>query len=426
MAPVNEPLPGTADLWEPEVREWVLLEAAARDIFGRYGYSELRTPIFERTDVFVRSIGDETDVVQKEMYTFEDRGGRSLTLRPEGTAGTMRAIACHGLADGEQLRVFYMGPMFRGERPAAGRRRQFHQIGVEAVGGSDPYEDAEAIAMLVHYLDAIGVKGGRVLLNSRGLPEDRAAVSAALRQHFEPQAQSMCPDCQRRLATNVWRILDCKNPACQAAVEGAPKMVDLLGEESRRFFAAVCRGLDQLQVSYELAPRLVRGLDYYVHTVFEVVHSGLGAQDALAGGGRYRIALPGVKRPLDGVGFAAGMERLLMARESLGLKPQPRAGADVYIVALGDNAVSSALELAQQLRRSDLGLRVLAGLGGRSMKAQMRAANREGVRWALILGDSELAAGTIVCKDMVASQQETLRRDALLDWLKTARQKPNA
>lgn len=417
MAPVNEPLPGTSDIWEPEVREWVTLENTARDVFGRYGYGELRTPIFERTDVFVRSIGDETDVVQKEMYTFEDRGGRSLTLRPEGTAGTMRAIACHGLADGEQLRVFYMGPMFRGERPAAGRRRQFHQVGVEAVGGSDPGEDAEAIAMLVHYLDAIGVRGGRVLLNTRGLPEDRGAVGEALRRHFEPQAQGMCPDCQRRLATNVWRILDCKNPACQAAVEGAPTMLDLLGEESRRFFAAVCRGLDQLQVAYELAPRLVRGLDYYVHTVFEVVHSGLGAQDALAGGGRYRIALPGLKKPLDGVGFAAGMERLLMARESLGLTPQARPGADLYIVALGDGAVSMALDLAQQIRRSDLGLRVLAGLGGRSVKAQMRAANRAGVRWALILGDSELAAGTIVCKDMVASQQETIPRETLQTWL---------
>ncbi|NLF18877.1 MAG: histidine--tRNA ligase [Lentisphaerae bacterium] len=426
MAPANEPLPGTSDLWEPEVTDWVLLEQAARDVFGRYGYGELRTPIFERTDVFVRSIGDDTEVVQKEMYTFEDRGGRSLTLRPEGTAGAMRAIACHGLADGEQLRVFYMGPMFRGERPAAGRRRQFHQVGVEAVGGLEPYQDAEAIAMLVHYLEAIGVSGGRVRLNSRGLPEDRAAVSAAMRQHFAPRAQDMCPDCQRRLDSNVWRILDCKNAACQAAVEGAPKMVDLLGDESRGFFAAVCRGLDQLGVAYELAPRLVRGLDYYVHTVFEVVHSGLGAQDALAGGGRYRIGLPGVKRPLDGVGFAAGMERLLMARESLGLKAAGRPGADVFIVALGDEAIPAGLGLAQALRRTDLGLRVLAGLGGRSLKAQMRAAHREGARWALILGDNELAAGTIVCKTMATSQQETIRRDDLVDWLRQAAAAPAA
>jgi histidyl-tRNA synthetase len=417
MAPAYEPLPGTADIWEPEVRDWLCLEEAARQVFGRYGYSELRTPIFERTDVFVRSIGDETDVVQKEMYTFEDRGGRSLTLRPEGTAGTMRAIASRGLSEGEQLRVFYLGPMFRGERPAAGRRRQFHQVGVEAVGTADPSADAEAIAMLVHYLEAIGVTGGRLLLNTRGVAEDRAAVAAALRGHFEPQAQAMCPDCQRRIATNVARVLDCKNPGCQALVGGAPTMMDLVGEDSRRFFASVCRSLERLGVAFEIAPRLVRGLDYYVHTVFEVVHSGLGAQDALAGGGRYRISLPGAKAPLDGVGFAAGSERLLMARESRGLKAQPRGGAEVFVAALGDEATIPALELAQQLRRSDLGLRVLAGAGSRSLKAQMRLANREGVRWALILGGNELAAGTVVCKDMAASQQEVVRRDGLLAWL---------
>jgi len=194
-------------------------------------------------------------------------------------------------------------------------------------------------------------------------------------------------------------------------------MVDLVGEESRRFFTAVCQGLDRLQVAYEIAPRLVRGLDYYVHTVFEVVHGGLGAQDALAGGGRYRISPPGSKAPLDGVGFAAGMERLLMARESLGQKAQARGNADVYIVALGEAATGSALELAQQIRRSSVELRVLAGAGSRSLKAQMRQANREGARWALILGDNELAAGTVVCKDMAASQQETVGRDSLLAWL---------
>lgn len=417
MASAYEPLPGTTDLWEPELRDWLCLESAARDIFPRYGYGEVRTPIFERTEVFVRSIGDDTDVVQKEMYTFEDRGGRSLTLRPEGTAGTIRAIANRGLSEGEQLRVFYLGPMFRGERPAAGRRRQFHQVGVEAVGGADPVLDAEAIAMLMHYLEAVGITGGRLLLNTRGVAEDRAAVAAALRRHFEPHVQAMCPDCQRRVTANVARVLDCKNPACQELVNSAPRMVDLVGEESRRFFAAVCRALDGLRVPYEVAPRLVRGLDYYVHTVFEIVHGGLGAQDALAGGGRYRITLPGARAPLDGVGFAAGMERLLMARESLGLKAAPRNAADVVIVALGEEAGVPALELAQHIRRSVPGMRVLAGSGTRSLKAQMRAANRAGARWALILGSNELASGTVVCKDMAASQQETIPRAGLLDWL---------
>jgi len=274
MAAKLEPLPGTCDIWEPEVSEWVLFEAAARDVFGRYGYGELRTPVFERTDVFVRSIGDDTEVVQKEMYTFEDRGGRSLTLRPEGTAGIMRAIANHGLAQGEERRVHYCGPMFRGERPAAGRRRQFHQIGVEAVGREAPALDAECIAMLLHFLRAINVTDTRVLLNSRGTVADREPVAAVLAAHFRPELGSMCEDCRRRIDANVWRILDCKRPECQDVIGRAPAITDLLSDGSRLFFQQVCGDLDALGVDYELDPRLVRGLDYYEHTVFEVVCDG--------------------------------------------------------------------------------------------------------------------------------------------------------
>ncbi len=419
MASSSEPLPGTSDLWEPEVGDWVALEAAARRVFGAYGYGELRTPIFERTDVFVRSIGDETEVVQKEMYTFEDRGGRSLTLRPEGTAGVIRAVANSGLNQGDEKRVFYMGPMFRGERPAAGRRRQFHQIGVEAVGPRDPVIDAECIAMFVQFLDEIGVTGSRVMLNTRGLGEDRAQVNAALRAFFAPRAAEMCEDCQRRLDTNVLRMLDCKNEACQAIVVDAPKMIDLVCDESRAFFASVCSSLDQLGVDYELAPRLVRGLDYYIHTVFEVTHSGLGAQDALAGGGRYLIVPPGANKPVDGVGFATGMERLLMARQSLGLAQTARPEADVYVVSLGETSVAPGLALAQEIRRSDLGLRVRAETSGRSMKAQMRTANRLGARLVLIQGESELAAGEVVCKNMASSEQVSVPRAGALAWLRT-------
>lgn len=418
MASSSEPLPGTSDLWEPEVSDWVALEGAARRVFGAYGYGELRTPIFERTDVFVRSIGDETEVVQKEMYTFEDRGGRSLTLRPEGTAGVIRAVANSGLTQGDEKRVFYMGPMFRGERPAAGRRRQFHQIGVEAVGPSDPVIDAECIAMFVQFLDEIGVTGSRVMLNTRGIAEDRVAVSAALRAFFAPRVAGMCEDCQRRLDTNVLRMLDCKNEACQALVVDAPKMIDLVCAESREFFARVCGCLDQLGVDYELAPRLVRGLDYYAHTVFEVTHSGLGAQDALAGGGRYSIIPPGSNKPVDGVGFATGMERLLMARQSLGIGGAVRPEADVYVVSLGETAVAPGLALAQEIRRSDLALRVRAETSGRSMKAQMRTANRLGVRLALIQGESELAEGQVVCKNMVTSEQASVPRAGVVAWLR--------
>ncbi|MDX9980418.1 MAG: histidine--tRNA ligase [Lentisphaeria bacterium] len=418
MASSSEPLPGTSDLWDAEIGDWLVIEEAARRVFSAYGYGELRTPVFERTEVFVRSLGDETEVVQKEMYTFADRGGRSLTLRPEGTAGVIRAVANSGLGQGDEKRVFYMGPMFRGERPAAGRRRQFHQVGVEAVGPRDPVLDAECIAMFVQFLDEIGVSGARVQLNTRGLGEDRARVAAALREFFAPRIGEMCEDCQRRLDTNVLRMLDCKAEGCRDIVAGAPNMIDLVGDESREFFARVCRCLDQLGVNYELAPRLVRGLDYYIHTVFEVTHSGLGAQDALAGGGRYSIVPPGATKPVDGVGFAAGMERLLMARQSLGVAVPPRAEADVYVVSLGEASVAPGLVLARDLRQAGLGLRVRTETAGRSMKAQMRTANRLGARLVLIQGESELAAGEVVCKNMVSSEQVTVARAAVVAWLR--------
>ena len=409
MAANTEPLPGTSDLWEPDVTAWRELEDTARDIFGRYGYTELRTPIFERTEVFVRNLGDQTDVVQKEMYTFNDRGGRSLTLRPEGTASVMRAVANRGLATGEECRVLYMGPMFRGERPAAGRRRQFHQIGCEAVGCDSPWMDAEVIAMYTHFLKALGIEGSRVMVNSRGLPADRPAIAQALQDYFRPHLDEMCEDCRRRFDSNVWRILDCKQPACHALAEGAPKIVDMLSPDSRAFFDRVCDGLAALDVQFELAPRLVRGLDYYVHTVFEITHNALGGQDAVAGGGRYQITLPGSNTPIEGIGFATGMERLLMIREALGHKPAEQPAADTYIVALGGNDVISAgLKLAGQLRAQGLGGRVHADFTGRSMKAQMRAANRSGAARVLIIGENELASGSVVCKDMAGGTQETL------------------
>lgn len=414
---VNEPLPGTSDLWEPEVSDWLLLENKAREVFPRYGYSELRTPIFERTEVFVRNLGSETDVVQKEMYTFQDRGGRSLTLRPEGTAGVMRAIANRGLDQGEEARVFYFGPMFRGERPAAGRRRQFHQVGVEAVGADSPWMDAECIAMLTHFIEELGIRGGKVMLNTRGLLEDRDTVSAALKEYFLPHAGGLCEDCQRRLESNVWRMLDCKNPACHEVALNAPKILDFLCESSRDFFARVCQGLRDLGVDFELAPRLVRGLDYYVHTVFEITHSGLGAQDALAGGGRYRISLPGDKRTLEGIGFAAGMERLLLARESLGLKTEAGAQTDTYLISLGDNAILAGLKLAGVLRTQKLGGRVKADFSARSMKAQMRTANREGAGIVLIQGDNEIAQGVVTCRNMKTSEQATVSLGELPAWL---------
>jgi histidyl-tRNA synthetase len=417
MASKMPPIPGTADIWLPEANEWTELEDTARAVFSRYGYGELRTPVFERTEVFTRSLGDETEVVQKEMYTFEDRGGRSLTLRPEGTAGVMRAIANEGLNQGEEKRVFYMGPMFRGERPAAGRRRQFHQIGVEAVGKCTPGVDAECIAMIMRYLAEIGLTDLRLLINTRGTADDREQVGAALHEFLKPKIDGMCEDCRNRLERNVWRILDCKAPQCQEVVESAPRLVDLMNDESRSFFESVCRMLDAMGVEYELAPRLVRGLDYYEHTVFEVLcdREDLGSQNALAGGGRYRITLPGTKKPVEGVGFALGVERLLMARGWEETETSSLGDVDAYIAVIGDGLVPQGLALAETLRAG--GVRVLVETEGRSMKAQMRTADKCGAAITCILGEAEAEAGQVMCKDMRDSEQETVAQADAIAWI---------
>ncbi len=418
MATKMPPIPGTADIWLPETSEWVKLEDAAHRVFGLYGFGELRTPVFERTEVFSRSLGDETEVVQKEMYTFDDRGGRSLTLRPEGTAGVMRAIANEGLNQGEEKRVFYMGPMFRGERPAAGRRRQFHQIGVEAVGKCAPALDAECIAMLMRYFAEVGLKALRLLINTRGTADDREQVADALQTYFKPHVQNMCDDCRTRIERNVWRMLDCKAPQCQAVIESAPRLVDLMGDDSRQYFDSVCRTLDVMGIEYELAPRLVRGLDYYEHTVFEVLcdREDLGAQNALAGGGRYRINLPGGKKSVEGVGFALGMERLLMARGWQERPTESLGELDVFVAVVGGEFVPHGLALAEELRAA--GFRALVETEGRSMKAQMRTADKSGAKLACIIGEAEIAAAEVMCKDLRGSQQDTLKRNAVVEWLR--------
>ncbi len=418
-----EPVPGTNDIWSPETERWVFLENTARKVMALYAYTELRTPIIERTDVFVRGIGNETEVVQKEMYTFADRGGRSLTLRPEGTAGVMRAIANQGVGPGEEKRVFYSGPMFRGERPAAGRKRQFHQVGVEAVGKTSPVIDAESIAMLVHYLEEIGLPDHRLLVNSRGTKNDRQQASAVLQDFFRSRREEMCEDCKRRLDTNVWRILDCKMDSCRPHIDQAPPILELLSEESRNFFQEVQKNLKASGIDYELAPHLVRGLDYYQHTVFEVVidDHNLGAQNAVAGGGRYEIELPGSRKPIPGVGFALGLERLLMA---MGDKPSGGSGigpVDVFVAALGETCLPAALELSSNLRHRNL--RVLCESEGRSMKAQMRNADKSGAPIALIVGEQELRENKVTVKYMHESRQETLTREEAAKAVNTALQK---
>ncbi len=396
-----------SDLFPTETVRWQSLEQSARDIFSQYGYGEIRTPLLERTDVFLRSIGQETDIVQKEMYTFNDRGGRSLTLRPEGTASVLRALANAGISQGESLRVYYMGPMFRGERPAAGRKRQFHQIGAENVGRVSPHADVECIAMLLHFLREIGVCDTALLVNSRGDRYDRDAISTALKAYFDGHIARMCEDCSRRYRTNLWRILDCKSDACSEIIAGAPSIVDQLGTGSQAYFRTVCDGLSRLGLDYVVDPRLVRGLDYYAHTVFEITSTGLGAQNAVAGGGRYEITMPGAKHAVPGVGFALGIERLLMAgASSQAFLPD----VDAYLIGIGDEALTANLALAASLREA--GASVLAETENRGLKAQLRAANKYDVRYALIRGDDEIDRGVVQVKNMkIAAQSEVSATD---------------
>lgn len=412
------PPPGTADIFPDETGAWLELENAARRVFSTYNYGELRTPIFEYTEVFQRGLGDETEVVRKEMYTFQDRGGRSLTLRPEGTAGVMRSLLNTDVLNGTEQRVFYMGPMFRGERPAAGRRRQFHQVGAENVGRVAPGLDAEAIAMLMDYLEAVKISGAVLKLNTRGIHSDRGPAGAALKEYFGKYIDSMCEDCKQRFNGNIWRILDCKQEHCREIVANAPDYVSFFSAESRAYFDEVCQSLTDLGIAYEIDPLLVRGLDYYVHTVFEVVHSGLGAQTAIAGGGRYELLLPEQSRPLQGVGFAAGMERLLLVREALNVPVENVAVAPVFLAGLGAAARRENLKLAGLLRRQ--GIVTAVEVEDKSLKSQMRSANRLNARIAVIRGDDELAKQVALVRNFATSDQEEVPADKLLEVLMTA------
>ena len=409
------PPPGTADIFPAESGSWRFLENTAAKVFSGYGYGELRTPIFEYTEVFQRGLGGETEVVQKEMYTFEDRGGRSLTLRPEGTAGVMRALTNTDVANGTEQRVFYYGPMFRGERPSAGRRRQFHQIGVENVGRCAALIDAECIAMLHNFLLAAGITGATFTINTRGVAADRVPAEAFLREYFSKHIDSMCPDCKNRLERNIWRILDCKQECCQQIINEAPSYLDSFSDESKAYFEEVKAALTRLNVPFKVSSRLVRGLDYYVHTVFEVTHDALGEQIAIAGGGRYELFLPGEKKPIPGVGFATGVERLLMVREALNAPAPDGDKCDCYLIGLGAAARMENLVLADALRKA--GKNIALELEERSFKAQMRSANRSQAPLTLIRGESEMEKGIAIIKNMADGSQCEVPDNEVLNYL---------
>lgn len=404
---------GFADLFPPDSGVFSFIEATARDVFSRYGYRELRLPVLERTELFARSIGEETDVVQKEMYTFPDRKGRSLTLRPEATAGVMRALVEDKRAGEGLVKYFAHGPMFRYERPQKGRMRQFHQIDVEAVGSPDALLDAEVLLMLEQYLRALGLANLTVELNSLGCKACRPVFLDTLREFLKGMhKERLCEDCMRRKLTNPLRVLDCKVPQCKEFTADAPKITDHLCPECAEHFAVVRGALDDAGLGYTLNPRLVRGLDYYVRTTFEIVSGDIGAQSSVAGGGRYDGLVASLGGPdVPGVGFACGMERLALL-----IDRDLEAAPDFFLAVLDASGLAKGLLLAQGLRRAGFGGE--APFAAKSAKSQLRAADKSGARFCLVLGTDELAAGTVVVKDMRAGGQETVSQDLLAAYLR--------
>ena len=368
-----------------------------RDVFSRYGFRDIRVPIIEFTEVFTRSIGETTDIVEKEMYTFMDKAGRSITLRPEGTAPVVRSyVEKHLYTEPAPQKFYYTGPMFRYERPQKGRQRQFYQIGVEAFGVAEPKIDAEVLAMLVGFLEALGVKDYRLELNSIGCPKCRPVYKEALKAFFSPLIGSLCPDCKRRYEVNPLRILDCKVEACIALRKGAPKVTDYLCEECREHFEELKSLLDTLGIRYSLNPEMVRGLDYYTRTTFEATSEFLGSQKAFAAGGRYDGLVEEFGGPsTPAIGFAVGVERLLHLLKD---KQAEALGPDVFIASIGKEADREALRLAGGLRAE--GLWAELGYSGASLKSQLRRADRIGAAIALILGEEELGKGALKWKDL--------------------------
>lgn len=409
---------GMNDILPAEIGLWQRLEQAARELFAAYGYQEMRVPIVEQTGLFKRSIGELTDVVSKEMYSFDDRGGEAITLRPEATAGIVRAMISNGLIHNQRQRVWCMGPMFRYEKPQKGRYRQFHQIDVEAFGYAGPDVDAEMIMMSARLWRMLGIKGLTLHINSLGTPDSRRVYREKLVAYFADYREQLDDDSQRRLAGNPMRILDSKNPAMQAIVAGAPSITDHLDAESQSHFDALRAHLDAVGIAYTVNPRLVRGLDYYSRTVFEWITTELGSQDAVCSGGRYDGLVSQLGgEPTPGIGWALGEERLVALMQVQGIVAAG-AAADVCMVVVGAQAEAVALKLAEQLREALPSLRLETLCGGGSFKSQLKRADKSGARWAIILGDSETEKRVVGLKSLrVEAPQTEVTWDTLAEAL---------
>ncbi|MBV7299076.1 histidine--tRNA ligase [Enterovibrio paralichthyis] len=418
MAKIIQAIRGMNDCLPTQSPLWQKVEGTVKDVISAYGYSEVRMPIVEMTNLFCRAIGEVTDVVEKEMYTFEDRNGDSLSLRPEGTAGCVRAGIENGLLYNQEQRLWYMGPMFRHERPQKGRYRQFHQFGVEVFGLNGPDVDAELIMMTARLWRKLGIhEHVRLELNSIGSLEARANYREALVEFLMQHEDVLDEDCKRRMHTNPLRVLDTKVPEIQAVLTDAPKLSEYLDEESKQHFAGLCELLDAAGIQYTVNEKLVRGLDYYNRTVFEWITESLGSQGTVCGGGRYDGLVEQLGgKPTPAVGFAMGVERLVLLMETLELS-QTRAVVDVYMVTAGDGTLVAGMQLAEKLREQVPGLRVMTHFGGGNFKKQFKRADKVGASVALVLGEDEVANNQVTYKDLKGGEQLTISQDDVAEKL---------
>ncbi|MDG5470913.1 histidine--tRNA ligase [Jeotgalibacillus sp. ET6] len=412
---------GTQDILPGTVEKWQYIEKVAKELCEQYQYKEIRTPLFEHTELFERGVGDTTDIVQKEMYTFKDRGERSLTLRPEGTAGVVRSFVQHKMFGqvNQPVKLFYTGPMFRYERPQAGRFRQFVQFGVEAIGSDDPSIDAEVISLAMELYTRLGLKKLKLVINSLGDTESRIAHKEALINHFKPRINEFCHDCQMRLEKNPLRILDCKKDRDHELMATAPSLADYLNAESSAYFKKLQHYLTLMGIEFEVDSNLVRGLDYYNHTAFEIMSSaeGFGAITTLCGGGRYNGLSEDLGGPsAPGIGFALSIERLLSALDAESIELPAEAVLDCYFVTMGEQAKDKAVELTYKARKHNLSAEM--DTLNRKMKAQLKSADRLKAKFVAIIGENELSEGTSVVKNLESGTQENVTFEKLFDYLK--------
>ncbi|HKL13745.1 MAG TPA: histidine--tRNA ligase [Halanaerobiales bacterium] len=411
---INAPR-GTNDIIPPESTKWNYIEKKAKYIFDLYNYDEIRTPIFEYTELFQRGIGEVTDIVEKEMYTFEDKSGRSITLRPEGTASVVRSFLENKIyGQAQPTKYYYIGPMFRYERPQAGRYRQFNQLGIEVFGTKHPMVDAEVIAVGMHYMDLLGLKDLTLYINSIGCPECRPQYLEKLKTYLKENKEDLCVDCKHRIDKNPLRVLDCKNESCQGVISNAPKIIDNLCNECEVHFDKLQQNLDDIDIEFEIDPNLVRGLDYYTKTAFEVKYEGLGAQDTIFGGGRYdKLAEEIGDKDIPGIGFALGIERLLLTIEKQDIEIPVDNSIDIYLTTIGGKAKKASFELLNKFRKN--GIKAEIDYLQRSVGGQMKSADRMNATYTVIIGENELNSGKATVRNMKNGEEQEIELDKLVE-----------